>query len=429
MKLLLNTTSVNNTNYNPMYVDFKILPTELDYTPTYIQSMSDSEWEIWALECRNYFIEQYQIHKRPFIGNKKSLEQIICDFKKLDQLDTNDIDNKVCIQNTNGDTVLMGNNRYSAGILNWFPEIIEVKRTVNNQITNSLWDTVLDKDLFLKKFNGITRKDIHCREVLPKTISDGLSNQMRLKMGHPATNFRAEVSKWIWFNHLQVFANTNEKELVVFDPSGGWGGRLVGFLANASNPIFKGKKLVYIVTDPNPTVGERYKQLLGFWKQHINPNLNVKLEYLQIGSQEIDTSLIFEKYRGKVSVVFTSPPYFDRERYREEVTQSFNMFNNYECWRDYFLEPTLDNGYELLRKNGHLLWNIADVDGYTLESDSCNILEMLGLEKQPTLKMTAGNKNVQKHLGVKIHTGQYKKYENIFVFKKSGESIPDLLVA
>ncbi len=410
-------TSGSSTKNNPLYVDNTILPKELDLKPSEITDMTDSEWKIWALECRNYFIQQYKEYKKPFIGNTKSLEQIIADFKKLDELDTNNPEKKVCITNNNEDTVLVGYNRYSAGITNWFPEIIEVKRTVGNRIENSIWDSVLDEKLFLKKFDGITRKDIDKRKE-PKTITDGLTNLLRLRLGHPATNFRAEVSKWIWFNHLKEFANDKTKELVVYDPSGGWGGRLVGFMAMASNPIFKAKELVYIVTDPNPIVGERYKMLLGFWKQHINPNLNVRLEYHQIGSEMIHTTNSFKRYKNKVAVVFTSPPYFSRERYTEHEAQAFNKFDTYESWRDYFLEPTLDNGYELLRDGGHILWNIADVDGYTLEHDSCNILEMLEMKQKQTLKMVMGMKDVETHLGVEVNNGKYKKFENVFVFQK-----------
>lgn len=415
---VLNTLSIsNNSDYNPLYVDNKILSDELDFTPDEISSMSDDEWEKWALECRDYFIDQYQIHNKPFNGNAKSLQQIIKDFKKLDDLDTNNPTNKVCITNKNSEDVLVGYNRYSAGITNWFPEMIEVKRTVNKRVENSLLDGLMDTNFFLKKFDSITRKDIDKRKEV-ENISEGLTNMLRLRLGHPVTNFRAEVAKWIWFNHLKPFANSDEKELIVFDPSGGWGGRLVGFLANASNPIFEGKNLVYIVTDPNPIVGERYKMLLGFWKQHINPNINVTLDYHQIGSEMIHTTNSFKKYKDRVSVVFTSPPYFDRERYTENETQAFNKFTTYEYWRDYFLEPTLDNGYELLRKDGYLLWNISDVDGYTLEDDTCNILEMLEMKQHKTLKMVMGLSDVEKHLGVEVYDGKYKKYENVFVYQK-----------
>lgn len=405
----------------PIYTEFDILPNELDLAPTKIFSLSESEWKAWALKCRDHFISLYRNENCPFNGNSKSEKQIIKEFKKLDALDIDDEINKVFFKNSLGDDVLMGYNRYSAGITNWFPEILEVSRTVNNRLEPSLWNALLDVKWFLKKFDRITRVDIHTKQQIPTTISEFLVNEMRLKLGHPATNFRAEVAKWIWTNYLKPFVNNDE--LIVWDPSGGWAGRLVGFLAASSNPLFANKKMVYIVTDPNPILGERYEMIYSFWKENINPKMNVELVYHQLGSELINTTNTFKKYKNKVSVVFTSPPYFYRERYVEHEAQSFNRFNSYMHWRDYFLEPTLENGVELLRDNGYLLWNIADVDGYTLENDSCSILEMMDMQPLQTIKMVMGSSNVEKHLGVEIHNGNYKKYENIFSYQKVGEKL------
>ena len=410
-------------NNKPLYTEFEILPKELDLTPSEIFKLDNSKWNTWALKCREHLISLYQNKNCPFSGNSKSEEQIISEFKKLDSLDVYDKKKRVFFRNSNNEMVLNGYNRFSSGITNWFPEIIEVKRTVKNRIQNSLFDSLLDEQYFLKRFDDITRKDIHKKEKLPKTISKNLVNELRLKLGHPATNFRAEVAKWIWTEYLKPFIN--DDELIVWDPSGGWAGRLVGFLSASSNKIFQNKKMVYIVTDPNPIVEERYQMLYSFWKENINPNLNVELIYHKLGSELINDTKTFEKYKNKVSIVFTSPPYFNRERYTEHKAQSFNKFNNYEHWRDYFLEPTLENAHELLRDNGFLLWNIADVDGYTLEYDSCDILEALEMKSVETIKMVMGTKNVDKHLGVAIDNGNFKKYENIFVYKKVIETTTD----
>lgn len=408
-------------NNKPLYTNFEILPTELNLTFDEIFTLNDDEWREWAIKCREHFISLYINKNCPFSGNSKSEEQIIKEFKKLDTLDVDNKTSKVFFKNSSGQNILMGYNRYSAGITNWFPEILEVGRTVNDKYINSLWDALLDEEWFLKKFDGITRSDILKKSKIPDLISENLVNELRLKLGHPATNFRAEVAKWIWTTYLKPFAN--DDELVVWDPSGGWAGRLVGFLATSSNPLFENKKMVYIVTDPNPIVGERYKMIHSFWKENINQNLNVELIYYQLGSELINTTDNFKKYINKVSVVFTSPPYFYRERYVEHEKQSFNKFNAYENWRDYFLEPTLDNGYKLLRDDGYILWNIADVDGLTLEDDSCRILEMMEMKPQQTIKMVMGVSNVEKHLGIEIHNGNYKKYENIFVYQKVMDNV------
>lgn len=229
-------------NNKPLYTEFMILPKELDLTPSEIFSLDDSKWKVWALKCRKHLISLYQDRNCPFCGNSKSEKQIITEFKKLDSLDVYDEKKKVFLKNSNNESVLIGYNRYSSGITNWFPEIIEVKRTNKNRIENSLLDSLLDEQYFLKKFDDITRKDIHKKGKLPKTISKNLVNELRLKLGHPATNFRAEVSKWIWTEYLKPFLN--DDELIVWDPSGGWAGRLIGFLSASSNKIFQDKKMV-----------------------------------------------------------------------------------------------------------------------------------------------------------------------------------------
>ena len=139
-------------NNKPLYTEFEILPKELDLTPNEIFKLDDSKWKTWALKCREHLISLYQDNNCPFSGNSKSEEQIISEFKKLDSLDVNKKKNKVMLRNSNNEIVLSGYNRYSSGITNWFPEIIEVKRTVNNRIQNSLFDSLLDEQYFLKKF-------------------------------------------------------------------------------------------------------------------------------------------------------------------------------------------------------------------------------------------------------------------------------------
>ena len=36
----------------------------------------------------------------------------------------------------------------------------------------------------------------------------------------------------------------------------------------------------------------------------------------------------FQKYKGKLDISFTSPPYFNREQYSQDETQSFKVYLN-----------------------------------------------------------------------------------------------------
>ena len=90
-------------------------------------------------------------------------------------------------------------------------------------------------------------------------------------------------------------------------------------------------------------------------------------------------------------MIFTSPPYFAKEVYSDDLEQSCHKFSQYDDWVEGFLRPTLETAVAYLRKDRYLLWNIADAafDGklLTLEEDSCKILKELGMEYVTTLKM------------------------------------------
>ena len=125
-------------------------------------------------------------------------------------------------------------------------------------------------------------------------------------------------------------------------------------------------------------------------------------------------------------MVFTSPPYFDRERYSDDEEHSFKSYPMYYDWRDNFLRPTLENAYNSLKSDRYLLWNIADIktgkDTFQpLEQDSIDIIESLGGVYKGKLKMLMASmigvdqSNVKNSVAV---DGVTQKYEPIFIFYK-----------
>jgi SAM-dependent methyltransferase len=59
-------------------------------------------------------------------------------------------------------------------------------------------------------------------------------------------------------------------------------------------------------------------------------------------------------------LVFTSPPYFDREKYGAEPEQSFRRYPTLEEWRDRFLGRTMEESRRLLIPGGHLVLNVCE---------------------------------------------------------------------
>ena len=158
-----------------------------------------------------------------------------------------------------------------------------------------------------------------------------------------------------------------------------------------------------------------------FWEEQKNT-----YHVFQEGSEHIKYHNDFQQYRGKLDMVFTSPPYFDREQYSDDDEQSFKAYPMYSDWRDNFLKPTLTNAYESLRSNRYILWNIADIKTgkdtfHPLEQDSIDIIESLGGKYQGKLKMLMASmvgvdqSNVKNKVDV---DGVTVKYEPIFIFHK-----------
>ena len=143
----------------------------------------------------------------------------------------------------------------------------------------------------------------------------------------------------------------------------------------------------------------------------------------------------------EVDMVFTSPPYFNREAYGEDEKQSYKKFPGYDQWKEGYLQPTLQTAVEYLRPGCYLIWNIADLlqgkEYLPLEEDSRQILRDLGMVtgseapgqyKQPdVLKMAMQSMPGQHRLNedgtpkaknfCKVN-GQYLKYEPVFVYWK-----------
>ena len=130
----------------------------------------------------------------------------------------------------------------------------------------------------------------------------------------------------------------------VLDTSTGFGGRLIGFLAS--------KCSTYIGVDPNTATHKGNKQLAA----DLCPDgKTVELHCMPAEDVPHDT------VAGRADFAFTSPPYFAKELYSEEPTQSHARYSTGDAWRDGFLLPTLALQYAALKPGGHSCVNIADV--------------------------------------------------------------------
>jgi hypothetical protein len=137
----------------------------------------------------------------------------------------------------------------------------------------------------------------------------------------------------------------------VLDFSAGWGDRLAGFYASEHGELFVG-------IDPRKENHPIYEKQAEFYQKHSTFFENDKRhELICEPAEDADLS----KYEGMMDIVFTSPPYFNVERYSYDDTQSWVRHKDIEGWNEKFLHVALNNVWKTLRKGGILMVNISDV--------------------------------------------------------------------
>ena len=138
----------------------------------------------------------------------------------------------------------------------------------------------------------------------------------------------------------------------VLDFSAGWGDRLCGFYASEHGELFVG-------IDPRKENHPIYEQQAEFYKKHSTFFENEKRhELICEPAEDVDLS----KYEGMMDIVFTSPPYFNVERYSHDDTQSWVRYKNIDLWNENFLQKAVKKAWNCIRKGGILMVNISDVN-------------------------------------------------------------------
>ena len=152
-----------------------------------------------------------------------------------------------------------------------------------------------------------------------------------------ASNFRPGFASFLY----RRFCKPGD---TVLDTSTGYGGRLVGFMASG----IAGR---YIGIDPNKPTHDgntRMASELGFAD---------KVELYNSAAEDVP----HEAVAGRCDFAFTSPPYFAKEHYSEDDTQSWVRYKTGEAWRSGFLVPMMALQYAALKPGAHAIVNIADV--------------------------------------------------------------------
>lgn len=186
----------------------------------------------------------------------------------------------------------------------------------------------------------------------------------------------------------------------VYDYSAGYGGRLLGI--TTSNLRYN-----YTGIDPNTETIE--------YLHYLNDCI-----YDSIGNRGELIKSVSESYQPEnIDLAFSSPPYFNLEKYSDEPTQCMNQFKTLDEWFDGYVAPTMQNIHASLVSDGIFATNIADYKSYGNKEFKVvdrwiATAEKLGFKHQQTIQMML---NTRPGVGNDKTAGR-EKWEGVYVFKK-----------
>ena len=203
--------------------------------------------------------------------------------------------------------------------------------------------------------------------------------------GQSVSNFRPTAAKYIY--------DTYGSQGTVYDPCAGWGGRLFGFLASNCKR--------YIGTDPSK---KSYTGLCELANNYNKGILYDEFKPIEIYNQCAEDWIPM----SKVDLVFTSPPYFDCEKYSDEPTQSYLRHPTREKWTEGFLREMIKGCDIVLKDEGTMILNIANTTKHDwIEQEVLRISSEEGFKLVDTL-----------HLVLSSIAGKGIKTEPVFIFTK-----------
>ena len=214
---------------------------------------------------------------------------------------------------------------------------------------------------------------------------------LELVTGENVTNFKPANARAIVEHLCPVMWGR------VYDYSSGYGGRLLGI--NSSNMSY-----TYIGVDPNTETNKYLNYLNGLMGGKDN---EIICKTSQAHAPE------------DIDCAFSSPPYFNLEKYSDEPTQCMVEFSTLDEWFDGYVVPTMQNIYNGLNSDGVFATNIADYKSYGNKEYQVvdrwiATAEKLGFSHTNTIKMML---NTRPGVGNDKTAGR-EKWEGVYVFRK-----------
>jgi hypothetical protein len=383
---------------------------EAQETYSFENPMSDDDRENHPLikiidSLNTKLLTDWETKRNPIGASFKSQAQIINDLKELRQFDIRNILKPDAYGYKN---IFSYFKFLASGLDQYFPEMLDTQTLMKTPI-----DRLRDKDQFRKIF-------------IEKLLLDGMSTLNKdgsnfcfafhkcFRKGNftqTVGNFQPLYMKFIILESFHAALRNKNRfindRFVIIDPCAGWAGRLCGTLCafHEVREIYKKRfkrelNVVYICTDPNTKVHDRFNNIIDDWFTHIEPEPET-IKYFHffkhdIGCETPEFLLFVKNSFRKIGAIgahlaMTSPPYFSQEKYSDDRAQSYLKYPKYESWTDGFLKGMLQNVYELLLPDACFYLNISDVKQNSkiipLGADAIELSRHIGFNLDETYKI------------------------------------------
>lgn len=157
-------------------------------------------------------------------------------------------------------------------------------------------------------------------------------------------NFPPKEAREIYFRYHDI----NGERINCLDTSMGFGSRMSAVVLSGHN---------YCGFDPNKELFKQLKKYKNFLKEN-----NLIDDKQKIGLYNHGSEIYRSELKELFDVAFTSPPYFNLEKYSNDECASTQNYNDYRKWVDEFVIPTVFNTYLYLKVGGYAMINIKNIN-------------------------------------------------------------------
>lgn len=267
------------------------------------------------------------------------------------------------------------NKKYVINNNNAFHCDIMDTKTASGRCKNDYWEVGN-----VKKFDYVS----------PNTyVFDYYQMSLRILGCKEPTDFPVKLAR----NIYNVYGGENGK---VLDMCHGWGGRLVGFLLSECAE--------YVGYDTNTVCSNEVQEIGDRFNKYVNKKFTLKNHKFEDADEK-------DEY---FDVAFTSPPYYDTEKYDGEES-SWKMYPTYEDWEQGFLKTMIEKCKKYVKTGGYIILNVGNTR-YKIGDSVKNISKELGLKfiEEKSLGMTRVGKSI-------MDENEQQTGEMFYIFKKDDE--------